>query len=106
METVESVVKIAEEEVRRIEISILDEEGHVVFEVSGGVTRKTAHKFMEGVGYAFIPYEPPRMPRAVLTPTALGKISCASSLDCTDYPTKCRECAKNKAKSYFKPKEE
>ena len=30
---------------------------------------------------------------------------CAFTGVCTDYPMKCSECAKNKAKSYFEPKE-
>jgi len=46
--------KKEKEENRRIKISILDENG-VVFEVQGDVSRRTALKFVEGVGYAFIP---------------------------------------------------
>ncbi|GAG25873.1 unnamed protein product [marine sediment metagenome] len=96
---------IPEEEVRRIEISILDEEGGAIFEACGNVSRKTAHKFLEGVGYAFIPQEPLRLPRPVY-PVAMGKISCEQTRDCTDYPMECSKCEGNKAKSYFKPKEE
>lgn len=99
------VTDIPEEEWRRIEISILDLTGTVVFEVNGNVTRRTAHKFMESVGYAFIPVEPLRLPRPGM-PIAMGKISCEQTRDCTDYPKKCPECGNNKAKSYFKPKEE
>lgn len=95
-----------EEEIRRIEISIFDEEAEVVFEASGTVTRRTAHKFMESVGYAFIPPEPiPRfMPPVPVR--AMGKISCEHDRDCTVYPDKCSKCGNNMAKSYFKPKEE
>ena len=96
---------MAEEEWRRIEIRVLDLEKDVVFEVSGNVSRETSHKFLEGVGYAFIPQDP--IPRGFpVIATALGKISCEQSRDCTDYPKKCPECAENRAKSYFKPKED
>ncbi len=103
------VVEVPEEERRRIEISLFDEEGGVVFEAGGTVSRRTAHRFMEGVGYAFVPQEPaqgPRLPSGY--PIAVGRISCEHdrARTCTDYPTKCPECEGNKAKSYFKPKEE
>lgn len=94
---------MSEEEYRRLEIRVLDLEGEVVFEVSGNVSRETSHKFLEGVGYAFIPQEP--MPRIIAVPArAIGKISCKHDRDCTDYPNECPKCAENRAKSYFKPK--
>lgn len=97
-----------EEEVRRIEISIFDEEAEVVFNVTGNVTRKTAHNFMEGVGHAFVPEEPRRGLRLIPPgyPVAVGKTSCEHTRDCTDYPRLCSRCDNNKAKSYFTPKEE
>ena len=106
METENIIVEVPEEERRRIEISLFDEEGGVVFEASGNVSRRTAHRFIEGVGYAFAPQDttPLAFPRVSATP--LGKISCEYTRDCTDYPKKCPECGNNKAKSYFKPKEE
>lgn len=98
---------IEETELRRIEISLFDEEGGVVFEASGTVSRRTAHKFMEGVGYAFVPQEPPQgLSPGHFMPVAMGKVSCENTRDCLDYPAKCPECGGNMAKSYFKPKEE
>lgn len=101
----DTAIESLDEENRRIKISIHDKKG-VVFEAIGDVSRRTALKFVEGVGYAFIPQEP--MPRFV-TPVparAVGKISCDHDRDCTKYPTDCSKCGNNKAKSYFKAKEE
>ena len=102
----ESDKQSPKEEWRRIEISIFDEEAEVVFEVSGNVDRKTAHKFIEGVGFGFIPQELPLLPRAVRGVPLPVKVSCDLKQVCSDYYEKCSECAENKAKSYFKPKEE
>ena len=88
---------------RRIEIRIFRMDGEMAFEARGNVTRRTSHRFLESVGYAFIPEEPNRYPMPVLS-SPVGKISCENSRDCTDYPSKCSECEANKAKSYFKPK--
>ena len=56
------VVEVPEGEWRQIGIVVLDEEGDSVFEVKGNVSRRTAHRFMEGIGYAFVPEEPsPRL---------------------------------------------
>ena len=93
------------EEIRHIEINILDENEDTVFECSGTVTRKTAHKFMEFVGAAYVPQEPLRALRPPVAVRAIGKISCEHDRDCTVYPNKCPKCGNNKAKSYFKPKE-
>lgn len=104
----ENQVEVPEEGLRRIMITIFDEEGDSVFEVSGNVSRKTTHRFMESVGHVFVPEEPPQRPSLAFMPIAVGKISCEHVIarDCVDYSTKCSECAKNMAKSYFKPKEE
>ena len=95
---------MSEEEWRIIEIRVLDIDKDVVFEVTGNVSRETAQHFIEGVGYAFVPRDttPIAFPR--VSATAIGKISCEQTRDCTDYPKKCPECAENRAKSYFKPK--
>lgn len=101
----ETVIEIPEEVFRRIEIHIFNEKGEVVFDVSGDVSRRTAHTFMEHIGHAFVPEEPSRPLVAIPLPMH-RRISCEVTGDCTDYPTKCSKCDNNKAKSYFKLKEE
>ena len=107
MDTEPVVIETPEEEIRHIDIIISNEDNETVFKVGGTVSRKTAHKFMESVGYAFIPHEP-ITPNLAMPgrPIAIGKISCEHNRDCTVYPDECSKCGNNKAKSYFTPKEE
>ena len=93
------------EKIRHIDIIISNEDNETVFKVGGTVSRKTAHKFMENVGYAFIPQEPISALRFPTRAIPLGKISCENDRNCTVYPNDCAKCGNNKAKSYFKPKE-
>ena len=102
----DTVIEVPEKGFRCINISILDEEGEVVFKAIGDVSRRTAHKFMENVGYAFVPQDTTPLSFQRVSATPLGKISCEYTRDCTDYPKKCPECSENRAKSYFKPKED
>ena len=92
-----------EEENRHIEIVITDDEDEQVFKASGNVNRKTSHRFLEGLGYIFIPEEPPKALKLGIPLPA--KVSCEHIRECSDYYEKCFKCNNNNAKSYFKPRE-
>jgi len=81
----------------RIEVKIGDPENPELH-ITGLVDEEVVDQTFKFFG---LRYSPPTE-----TIPAPPKVGCAHKTYCIDYPDKCKKCANNYVKSYFKPKEE